>query len=96
MATMVGNVVGGSVDRLVRWVVIPVTSVIPVLVRTGALVLVFGALWVGIGVALVVEAQRLLQLALPDEAPGSNHVGNDVYVESLFVHFALQLRPAES
>ena len=53
MATMVGNVVGGSVDRLVRWVVIPVTSVIPVLVRTGALVLVFGALWVGIGVAPV-------------------------------------------
>ncbi|OGO59254.1 MAG: hypothetical protein A2V85_09830 [Chloroflexi bacterium RBG_16_72_14] len=47
--------VGGSVDRLVRWVVIPVTSVIPVLVRTGALVLVFGALWVGIGVALVVD-----------------------------------------
>jgi hypothetical protein len=41
--------------------------------------------------ALVVEAHRLLQLALPDEAPGSNHVGNDVYVESLFVHFALLL-----
>jgi hypothetical protein len=40
---------------------------------------------------LVVEAHRLLQLALTDEAPGSDHVGNDVYVESLFVHFALLL-----
>jgi hypothetical protein len=55
MAAMVGNVVGGSVDRLVRWVVIPITSVIPVLVRTGLLVLVFGVLWVGLGVALVVD-----------------------------------------
>jgi hypothetical protein len=55
MAVMVGNVVGSSVDRLVRWVVIPITSVIPILVRTGLLVLLFGLLWVGLGVALVAD-----------------------------------------
>jgi len=39
--------------------------------------------------ALAVEADGLFQLALADEAPGSNHVGHDVYIESLFVHFLL-------
>jgi len=39
--------------------------------------------------ALAVEAEGLFQLALADEAPGSNHVGHDVDIESLFVHFLL-------
>jgi hypothetical protein len=39
---------------------------------------------------LAVKAYRLLQLALPDEAPGSNHVGNDVYLQAFFVHVVLR------
>jgi len=36
--------------------------------------------------ALAVEADGLFQLALADEAPGSNHVGHDVYLQMLFAH----------
>jgi len=39
--------------------------------------------------ALAVEADGLFQLALADEAPGSNHVGHNIYIETLFVHFLL-------
>jgi len=39
-----------------------------------------------IGMALAVEAEGLFQLALADEAPGSNHVGNDIYLQFFFVH----------
>ncbi len=55
MAIMFGNVIGGGVDRLVRWVILPITGVIPVLVRTGLLFLGFTALWVGFFAALVVD-----------------------------------------
>lgn len=55
MAIMFGNAIGGGVDRLVRWVIIPVTGVIPVLVRTGLLFLAFAALWFGFFAALVVD-----------------------------------------
>jgi hypothetical protein len=36
--------------------------------------------------ALAVGFQRLLQLALPDEAPGSDHVGHDIDLQALFAH----------
>lgn len=55
MAIVFGNAIGGGVDRLVRWVILPVTGVIPVLVRTGLLFLGFAALWFGFFVALVVD-----------------------------------------
>lgn len=55
MAIMLGNAIGGGVDRLVRWVILPVTGVIPVLVRTGILFLGFAALWFGFFAALVVD-----------------------------------------
>ena len=52
MAILFGNVISGGVDRLVRWVVLPVTGIIPVLVRTGLLFLGFAALWLGFLFAL--------------------------------------------
>ena len=36
---------------------------------------------------------RALELALPDEAPGSDHVGNDVYLQRFVAHTTpLQVR----
>lgn len=55
MAIAFGNVIGGGVDRLVKWVILPVTGVIPVLVRTGILFLGFAALWFGFFAALVAD-----------------------------------------
>lgn len=52
MATSFGNVIAGTIDRTIRWVVIPVTSVIPVLARTGILLAVFGAMWLALGFGL--------------------------------------------
>jgi len=36
--------------------------------------------------ALAVEADRLFQLALPDEAPRSNYIGHDIYLQWLVTH----------
>ena len=59
MATLFGTLVGGVVDRVVRWVVLPVTSVIPVLVRTGILWLAFAGLWAALLLALVASPGAL-------------------------------------
>jgi len=59
MATVFGNAIGGGVDRLVRWVILPVTGIIPVLVRTGLLFLGFAALWLGFFAALVADPAAL-------------------------------------
>src|SRR6185503_8926216 len=45
-----------------------------------------------IGMLLAVEGQRPLQLALPDEAPGSNDVGHDIDLQALFAHGIAQER----
>ena len=55
MAMMLGNAIGGGMDRLVRWVILPVTGVIPFLVRTGLLFAGFAVLWAGFLVAMVVD-----------------------------------------
>ena len=55
MAMMLGNAIGGGMDRLVRWVILPVTGVIPFLVRTGLLFAAFAVLWAGFLVARVVD-----------------------------------------
>lgn len=60
MATMFGNAIGGGVDRLVRWLVIPITGLIPVLVRTGILFLLFAVLWIGFLAALVADPAMLV------------------------------------
>lgn len=48
-----------AIDGVVRGVVIPVTSVIPVLIRTGALFVLFLALWAAFLVALIADPARL-------------------------------------
>lgn len=47
------------IDAAVKGVVIPVTSVIPVLIRTGALFVLFLVLWAAFLVALVADPARL-------------------------------------
>lgn len=59
MGNILGNLIGGTVDRLVRWIVIPVTGLIPILVRTGAMFLLFAALWALFLGALVVDPAAL-------------------------------------
>ena len=54
-----GTLIGTSVDALNRWVVIPVTSVIPRLISSGVALLMYGALWVGFGAALVANPAAL-------------------------------------
>jgi hypothetical protein len=56
---MLGTAVGGSIDRVVRWVILPITSIIPVLVRTGILWLVFALMWAGFLAALVADPAAL-------------------------------------
>ncbi len=57
--TAFGQLIAGTVDRAVRWVVIPVTSAIPVLIAHGVLLAVFAALWLAFGAALVVDPSAL-------------------------------------
>lgn len=52
---MIGKLFEGSIDGLVRWVILPVTGVIPVLIRTGLLFAGFAALWTGFFLALVLD-----------------------------------------
>jgi hypothetical protein len=59
MAGFISGLFSGAIDRLVRWVVLPVTSLIPGLVSKGILLLVFAALWLGFGVAIVANPAAL-------------------------------------
>lgn len=52
-------VLDAVIDGFVRWVILPVTGVIPVLVRTGILLLLFAALWAVFLGALVVQPSLL-------------------------------------
>jgi hypothetical protein len=56
---MFGSAIGGGVDLLVRWVILPVTGIIPVLVRTGLLFVLFLALWLGFIAAVVANPAAL-------------------------------------
>lgn len=59
MATMLGNTIGGGMDRFVRWVILPVTGVVPFLVRTGLLFAGFAVLWAGFLGAMLVNPSVL-------------------------------------
>ena len=59
MAKITGDLIAGTMDRLVRWVVVPVTSAIPVLISSGILLVVFAALWLGFGAALATNPSAL-------------------------------------
>jgi hypothetical protein len=54
-----GKLIGATVDALVTRIVIPVTSVIPRLVSSGALLAVFAILWLAIGAAAVANPAAL-------------------------------------
>jgi hypothetical protein len=56
---MLGKAFEGGIDRAVRWVVLPVTGIIPALVRTGLLFLGFAGLWLGFFAALVADPGAL-------------------------------------
>lgn len=59
MSDRFGSLVGRAVDVLVRWVVLPVTGVIPRLASSGLLFLVFAVLWAGFGAALFASPSTL-------------------------------------
>ena len=58
MATF-GTVLAGSIDLLVNRVILPVTSVIPFLVRTGLLMLGFAGLWLAFLATMILDPGRL-------------------------------------
>jgi hypothetical protein len=59
--TMAATAIGGTIDRLVRWVIVPVTSLIPILVRSGALFAAFAAGWIAIFAALTLRPELLAE-----------------------------------
>ena len=54
-----GKVIAGTVSALVNGIVVPVTSVIPRLVSSGALLGLFAILWLAIGVTAVADPAGL-------------------------------------
>jgi hypothetical protein len=69
------RLIGSTVDGLVRIVVIPVTSLIPRLVSSGLVLLIYAAIWIAVGAALVSDPAALDEawrtvgaLALPLQA----------------------------
>ncbi|HYM83840.1 MAG TPA: hypothetical protein VEY67_06790 [Candidatus Dormibacteraeota bacterium] len=72
MADRFGTFIAGTIDGLVRLVVIPVTSIIPRLVSSGLLLALFALMWLGFAVALIADqaaldsvARSIGQLPLP-------------------------------
>ncbi len=59
MWDLFGRMIAGTVDRLVRWTIVPVTGVIGWLASSGLLLVGFAALWLALGMALVVDPAAL-------------------------------------
>jgi hypothetical protein len=59
MAEKFAKLVSGTIESLVRWVIVPVTGVIPFLVSSGILLVMFAAMWLGFGAALVANQAAL-------------------------------------
>jgi len=55
------KLIATSVDALVRWIVVPVTSVIPRLVSSGLALVLFGAVWLGFGIAVATDPTMLAE-----------------------------------
>lgn len=58
---LAASAIGGTVDRIVRWVVVPITSVIPILARTGLLFGAFAAGWLACFAALALRPELLAE-----------------------------------
>lgn len=54
-----GKLIATVIERVVAWIVVPVTSVIPRLVSGGALLVVFAIMWLAIGAAAVADPAGL-------------------------------------
>ena len=54
-----GKLIATIIERAVAWIVVPVTSVIPRLVSSGALLAVFAIMWLAIGAAAVANPAGL-------------------------------------
>lgn len=54
-----GRLIGSTIDGLVRVIVIPVTSLIPRLVSSGIVLVIYAAIWIAVGVALVTNPAAL-------------------------------------
>ncbi len=59
MADTLAKLLSRTIEGLVRWIVVPVTSCIPFLVSSGILFVLFAGLWLGFGAALVAHPQAL-------------------------------------
>ena len=59
MAVQFGNTLSAIIERLVRWVVLPVTGVIPLLVSSGLLLLGFLAMWGAFFAAMIADPAAL-------------------------------------
>lgn len=57
--TRFGTALSAVIDGFVRFVILPVTGVIPVLVRTGLLFAAFAAMWLGFLAALALDPAAL-------------------------------------
>lgn len=60
MIATLGRAVTAGIDGMVRVVVLPVTGIVPWLVRTGLLFAAFAALWVVFLAALVIDASMAM------------------------------------
>ena len=54
-----GKLIGTSVETLVKWTVVPVADAIPRLISSGLALVLFGAVWIGFGIALVANPAML-------------------------------------
>jgi hypothetical protein len=61
MGKIFGELIGGAVDSLVKWIVLPVVSSIPFLVSSGILLVAYGLVWLGFGAAMVSNPSALDQ-----------------------------------
>lgn len=59
--TLAATAIGGTIDRLVRWVIVPITSVIPILARTGLLFAAFAAGWIACFAAFALRPELLAE-----------------------------------
>ena len=54
-----GRLLSRAIEGLVRWVLVPVTGVIPFLISSGILLVLFAALWLGFGALLVADTSAV-------------------------------------
>lgn len=62
MVTQLATLLARVIEASVRWIVVPVTSLIPVLVSSGLMLLVFGAFWFAFATVAVLDPGVLDQI----------------------------------